>query len=92
MYVHVKKTGEVDDLEEKGPLALVADGRVALVHSECVAGEMSVEDGAGESLTLVCSKCGARQVLDRGEAVEALTRVLLHEEYAWGGDAGFLPD
>lgn len=91
MYVHVKKSGELGDLEEGDPLALVAGGRVALVHSECVAGELSVDDG-GATVTLVCSKCGARQDLDREEAADALRRVLLHDEYAWGGDAGFLPD
>lgn len=91
MYVHVKKTGDLGDVEEGDPLALVAGGRVELHHSECVAGTMTVEDGR-ETVTLVCTKCQARQGLDREEAVDALRRVLLYDEYAWGGDAGFLPD
>ncbi|HEX9734716.1 MAG TPA: hypothetical protein VGG06_22315 [Thermoanaerobaculia bacterium] len=91
MYVHVKKMGDVGDLEHGDPLALVADGRVELRHSECVAGGVTIEDDR-ETVTLVCAKCAARQDLDREEAVDALRRVLLHDEYAWGGDAGFLPD
>lgn len=91
MYVHVKKTGDVGDVEQADPLALVGDGRVVLHHSECVAGDVTIEDG-GETVTLVCAKCQARQDLDREEAVDALRRVLVYDEYAWGGDAGFLPD
>ena len=91
MYLHVKKVSEIPDLEHSDPFALVADGRVELVHSECVGGTMSIE-GAGETVALACSKCGARQDLDREEAGEALLRVLVDEEYAWAGDAGLLPD
>lgn len=91
MYVHVKKQGDVGDVENGDPLALVADGRVELHHSECVGGDIAIEAGP-ETVTLVCSKCAARQDLDREEAVDALRRVLLYDEYAWGGDAGFLPD
>jgi len=91
MYVHVKKQGDVGDVENGDPLALVADGRVQLHHSECVAGDIAIEADP-ETVTLVCSKCAARQDLDRDEAVDALRRVLLYDEYAWGGDAGFLPD
>ncbi len=91
MYVHVKTVGDPGEVEKADPLALVADGRVELSHSECVAGAMTLEDG-GDTVTLVCSKCQARQDLDRREAADALSRVLVHDEYAWGGDAGFLPD
>lgn len=92
MYVHVKKVGEIaQDLEQGDPLAEVSAGRVELVHSECVGGAMSIEH-AGDAVTLVCGKCQARQDLERGEAVDALRRVLVFDEYAWGGDAGFLPD
>ncbi len=91
MYLHVKKVAEIPDLEHADPFALVAAGRVELVHSECVGGTMSIEDGEGK-VHLACSKCGARQDLDRGEAGEALLRVLVDEEYAWAGDAGLLPD
>ncbi len=92
MYVHVKKSGELPaDLGEVDPLAEVAAGRVRLIHSECVGGELAVETD-GDVLALVCGKCEARQELDRDEAVDALSRVLVHDEYAWGGDAGFLPD
>lgn len=90
MYVHVKKVGEIPDIEQADPLALLADGRVELIHSECVAGAMTIESAA-DTLTLVCNKCEARQEVDRQEAVDALERVLVHDEYAWGGDAGFLP-
>lgn len=90
MYVHVKKSDDVD-CEGSDPLELVAAGRVSLLHSECVAGAITLESGA-DTVTLVCSKCHARQDLDRGEAADALSRVLVHDEYAWGGDAGFLPD
>ena len=92
MYLHVKKIGELpEDLESSDPFALVDDGRVELVHSECVGGGMTIERG-GERITLVCSKCDARQDLDRQEASEGLLRVLVEDEYAWAGDAGFLPD
>ncbi len=91
MYLHVKKVSEIPDLEGADPFALVADGRVELTHSECVGGTMSIEDG-GDKVTLACSKCDARQDLDREEAGEALVRVLVDEEYAWAGDAGLLPD
>lgn len=91
MYVHVKKADDIGDVGQADPLALVADGRVELHHSECVAGTITIEDG-GEKITLVCAKCQARQDLDREEAVDALERVIVHDEYAWGGDAGFLPD
>jgi hypothetical protein len=91
MYLHVKKVGEIDDLEQADPFALVAAGKVVLTHSECVGGAMSVED-AGDAVTLVCGKCQARQDLERQEAADALLRVLVHEEYAWAGDAGLLPD
>lgn len=91
MYLHVKKVSEIPDLEHADPFALVAAGRVELTHSECVGGTMSIEE-APETVTLVCSKCEARQDLDRGEAGDALLRVLVEEEYAWAGDAGLLPD
>ncbi len=92
MYLHVKKVSEIPDLEHADPFALVADGRVELVHSECVGGTMSIADGDEGNVTLACSKCDARQDLDRKEAGEALVRVLVDEEYAWAGDAGLLPD
>ena len=92
MYLHVKKVSEIPDLEHADPFALVADGRVELVHSECVGGTMSLAEGGEGRVTLVCSKCEARQDLDRGEAGDALLRVLVEEEYAWAGEAGLLPD
>jgi hypothetical protein len=92
MYLHVKKVGDLpEDLENGDPFALVGDGRVELVHSECVGGLISIEQG-DDRVTLVCSKCGGRQGLDRQEASDALVRVLIEDEYAWAGDAGFLPD
>jgi hypothetical protein len=92
MYLHVKKVGEIpEDLGSGDPFALVDDGRVELVHSECVGGLISIEQG-DDRITLVCSKCDGRQGLDRGEASDALVRVLTEDEYAWAGDAGFLPD
>ena len=91
MYLHVKKVSEIPDLEHSDPFALVAEGRVELTHSECVGGTMSIEDGE-DKVTLVCSKCEARQDLEREEAGGALLRVLVDEEYAWAGDAGLLPD
>lgn len=92
MYLHVKKVGELPpNFADSDPFALVADGRVELVHSECVGGLISIEPG-DERITLVCSKCDGRQGLDRGEASDALVRVLTEDEYAWAGDAGFLPD
>ena len=92
MYVHVKKTGEEaygEDLAD--PFAEVAAARIQLTHSECVGGAMSIEDH-GATVTLVCGKCEARQDLERDEALDALKRVIVYDEYAWGGDAGFLPD
>lgn len=92
MYVHVKKLADTEYAEGAfDPLAEVGARRVLLVHSECVGGEMAIEEG-DSTLTLVCGKCEARQDLDRGEALDALERVLVNDEYAWGGDAGFLPD
>lgn len=91
IYVHVKPLGEVADLAEGNPFEAVTDGRVALTHSECVGGSMAIEEGDGV-VTLVCSQCQARQDLERDEATDALRRVLVDEEYAWAGDAGFLPD
>ena len=91
MYLHVKKVGELDVPEQADPFALVAAGRVELIHSECLGGAMNVED-KGATVTLVCGKCQTRQDLEREEAADALLRVLVHEEYAWAGDAGLLPD
>ncbi len=91
MYLHVKSAGETGDLETADPFGLIDGGAVELLHSECVGGKISIERGAG-TLTLVCDKCDARQELEREEAAEALRRVLLYDEYAWAGDAGFLPD
>ncbi|MEE8523737.1 MAG: hypothetical protein V3T72_07370 [Thermoanaerobaculia bacterium] len=92
MYLHVRKVAELpESLESSDPFALVDDGRVELIHSECVGGLISIEH-ADDRITLVCSKCDGRQGLDRGEASEALLRVLTEDEYAWAGDAGFLPD
>ena len=91
MYLHVKPVGEVGDVEQGDPIALLVEKKVELVHSECVGGVMAVEDG-GETVVLTCTKCEVRQDLDRTEASDALRRVLLYDEYAWAGDAGLLPD
>ena len=64
------------------PLEAIRDGRVALSHTDCVGGKVTVEEGfiKGANITFRCSVCGESSELGRVDAIQSFRRVLILKE------------